>query len=66
MWVTSLAESRHGKGSRHYSGLAVDLRIWDLKSPAVACKEIAGRLGLEFDVVLEKDHIHIEYDPDTA
>ncbi len=63
--ITSVNDSKHGEGSLHYKGFAIDTRIFYFPK-GVAKKvrdEIASRLGDEFDVVLEKDHIHIEYDP---
>jgi uncharacterized protein YcbK (DUF882 family) len=53
------------KNSKHYSGEAFDIRIWNVGADL---HRIFGRLkkGLEplgFDILLENDHIHIEYDP---
>jgi hypothetical protein len=65
--VTSAAEpeARHRRGSLHYSGLAIDLRIRHLSpedAPRVA-DELRAALTQEFDVILESDHIHLEYQP---
>lgn len=64
--VTSLRDGRHSAGSLHYSGNAVDLRIWELNARGKTA-EVAARLraalGADYDVVPEADHIHIEYDP---
>jgi hypothetical protein len=63
--ITSGLDSLHGEHSLHYSGEAIDLRINNLP-PGRAVEvmtEIKKRLGAEFDVVLEVDHIHIEFDP---
>jgi hypothetical protein len=50
------------EGSLHYRGFAVDLRLpTDNKEEIRA--ELAASLGAEYDVILEIDHIHIEYDP---
>ncbi len=61
--ITSLTDGRHMVGSRHHSGRAVDLRIWtldaDKRKPAT--KLIQHRLGRYYFVLLEKDHMHIEY-----
>lgn len=66
-WLTSGTDGKHGAESLHYSGLAVDIRISNLED-AIPTKEarekIANALSVEYDVVLEPDHIHIEYDPD--
>lgn len=63
--VTSANDSKHGRGSLHYALLAVDLRTRTLpvaERPKVR-DEIAGALGAEYDVVLEDDHLHIEFQP---
>jgi len=65
--VTSLTDS-HAKRpkSLHNKGLGADLRTRHLTAPQV-CQvhaDLEAALGpLGFDVVLETDHIHIEYDP---
>ena len=63
--ITSLRDGKHMKGSLHYKGLAVDLRTRDLCpiNRATATRRLKGALGPEYDVVLESDHIHIEFDP---
>lgn len=66
--ITSGTDGTHSEKSLHYSGNAIDLRTRNLNAgmiPAyiVAMKE---RLGPEFDVVLEEDHVHVEYDPKPA
>ncbi len=61
--LTSVTDSKHGRGSKHYIGNAVDLRRRNLSDPEAATKELKSDLGADFDVVLEKDHIHIEWDP---
>jgi len=63
--VTSCLEGRHERNSLHYAGLAFDLRTRTLK---VDPSEVTGRLrealGPEYDVVLEPDHIHVEFQPE--
>lgn len=52
--------------SLHNSGLAVDLRtrIFPTETQKrVVADELQKKLGDEFDVVLEVDHIHVEFDP---
>lgn len=61
--VTSINDGRHMAGSKHYSGNAADIRIWYMRNPSACCAAIRKVLGPDFDVVLEKDHIHLEYDP---
>ena len=63
--VTSLNDSTHSANSRHYNGLAADIRTRDLtplEVKAVMQKLVAILDPLGFDVVLEKDHIHLEVD----
>jgi hypothetical protein len=62
------AHTVHGGGNKkktlHDDGLALDLRTYNLGGrEAMVAAELARQLGPEFDVVLEKDHIHMEYDP---
>ena len=61
MVVTSTYEGSHSEGSLHYANLAIDIRRKDLT--AKAYNKIKHWLGEDYDVVLEADHIHIEYDP---
>jgi hypothetical protein len=57
-------DTRHGVTSLHYSGCAVDLRTRELTvSSDVIRDQIANRLGVDFDVIDEPDHIHLEYQP---
>jgi hypothetical protein len=71
--ITSAKDGTHKNGSKHYVGLAVDVRANDLpiaKARALTA-EIKRLLGSRFDVILEdadsivepNDHIHVEYDP---
>lgn len=63
--VTAGLDGAHSAGSLHYYGLAIDFRIsYFLPEIAkIVCAELALKLGRNFDVRLEKDHIHVEYDP---
>ena len=63
--VTSCTEGRHGRSSRHYAGLAFDMRTRHM-TPAqkTACvRALRKKLGEDYDVVREKTHFHLEYDP---
>ena len=63
--VTSCTDGKHMAGSKHYEGLAIDVRSRNLpKERHTACL-IAMRetLGPQFDVILEGDHFHVEFDP---
>lgn len=71
--VTSANDGAHKSGSLHYLGLAFDLRTRHLKPQYVsliyvklqrALKEYRDLDGMKgrFDVVLESNHLHIEFD----
>ena len=61
--LTSYLDGKHSKGSLHYVGLAIDLRTWDITTPRDCVREMQKALGEDFDVILERDHIHLEYQP---
>lgn len=65
MVVTAVIDGKHSRGSLHYAGAAADLRIRHL--PLGGAENIYGdlisALGSDYDVVLEKSHIHIEFQP---
>lgn len=65
--VTSLMEEGniHSPNSKHKVGLAADLRINTVASNfwSTLLRQLKFALGKDFDVVLESDHIHIEFDP---
>jgi len=65
--ITSVCDSKHGEGSLHFKGCAFDCRT---TSGGISQEEaqkirdvVRSALGPEFDVVLESDHIHVEFDP---
>lgn len=64
--ITSGTDDAPGRlpHSKHKIGMAFDLGIWRVGD---RIEELAKRLriclGREFDVVVEKDHLHIEMDP---
>ncbi len=64
--VTSCVDGKHGRGSLHDQGCAVDLRTRDVPADVMQAivAEIREALGADFDVVLEQDHLHVEYDPE--
>lgn len=65
--ITSVLDGKHKSGSLHYVGLAVDIRTRDLTRETAfqLSKQIAACLTSEFDVILEGDHLHIEFQPKT-
>lgn len=64
--ITSGRDGKHKDLSLHYIGKAVDIRTHDWPFQVTAlysiCVDILSQLDYKFDVVLEKTHIHIEYD----
>jgi hypothetical protein len=64
--VTGAVEFGHSVTSLHQYGRACDYRTHHLPSKATAiaiADELRQRLGSDYDVVLESDHIHVEFDP---
>ena len=66
--ITSCRDSKHKDGSLHYIGDAVDIRLpsrfnntdnIDLK----LLGEGRDALSEQYDLVLEADHLHLEFDP---
>ena len=66
--ITSILDSKHKDGSLHYSGLAFDIRVFDLKraTPFNMASALYARLPAGFQVILESDHIHVEFDNGKA
>lgn len=63
--VTSVGDGKHGRGSLHYVGLAVDLRrnhLTDAEAGQIR-DQTSKCLGRQYDVVLEETHLHIEFQP---
>ncbi len=63
--ITSGSDGQHKAESLHYSGRALDYRTrnMDPADARVIATELSRALGENYDVVLEDDHIHVEYDP---
>lgn len=64
--ITSAMDGNHMATSKHYTGDALDWRIWESDRQGVTNNivfEMRYYLGGDYDVVLESDHIHVEYDP---
>lgn len=68
-WIASADDSGHSKGSKHYIGDAYDVRTRNMAGGYLGSQaqriyqKLRTRLAPCYDVVLEKDHLHIEYDP---
>lgn len=69
--VTSANDSKHMKGSRHYSGDALDVRSKTMRSLVLKQEFLArvlSRLGESYQGILEcqggpNEHFHFEHDP---
>lgn len=64
--ITSGTDSKHMIGTLHQRGLALDFRTRDLKTIAVVTAvagQLRAALSPAYDVVVEKDHLHLEFDP---
>lgn len=59
--ITSGTEGSHSVGSLHPYGLALDIEL--PPQPGLAISELKKALGCGYDVILEGDHVHVEYDP---
>lgn len=61
--ITSINDGKHRDDSLHYEGQAFDIRTRDLNG--VTAEDMAHRirirLGADYDVLNEGDHIHIEF-----
>ena len=65
MIVTSVTDGKHMNGSLHYKGYGFDVRTNFLTSTqkTIFFDALRNHMDLEFDIVLEKSHIHVEFDP---
>ncbi len=65
--ITSLLDGAHSKTSLHYAGCAADLRITAAHIPNSTIDAIAAdirkALTVDYDVIVEPDHIHLEFQP---
>ena len=66
--ITSVVDGVHKRKSLHYSGYAADLRIWGFSADLLreVAIEIQKALGEDYDVVVESNHIHLEYEPKNS
>lgn len=67
--VTSLRDGTHSVNSLHYKGLAADFRTRDFTPEAQKALQAAVHEGLNprgYDVLLESDHLHVEFDPKVS
>lgn len=61
--ITSAREGVHVRNSRHYLGLAVDLRTknFDRDFIYVLCADMQEHLGPRWRVIMSKNCLHIQY-----
>lgn len=62
--ITSGIDGVHKIGSFHYTGDALDMRIRDLTKAQIeiVMSKLKVHLGIEYELILEIDHLHIEKD----
>lgn len=62
--ITSLNDAKHSQTSLHYRGDAFDVRVWEVPHQVEdVAQDIRDALNKHWDVVVESDHIHVEYQP---
>lgn len=66
--ITCGADGKHRKNSLHYVTRAVDLRRRNLPAGRAApvARSLRTALGKDYDVVVERSHIHVEFQPKTG
>lgn len=63
--IYHVTDGKHMRGSLHYVGQAWDGSL-PKRNPEKVITELGLRLGLDYDVVTEKAHVHVEYQPKTG
>lgn len=65
--ITAGLDGKHMEGSKHYLGNAIDIRKWLYTADEITAllDNLRHELGTSYDIVEEKTHIHIEFDPKT-
>lgn len=63
--VTSVVDGQHMRASLHYVGAAADFSL-PQHNAIVVRQRLAEALGPDFDVVLEDDHMHVEWQPKVS
>jgi hypothetical protein len=62
--ITSGTDGVHMSGSFHYTGDALDMRTRNLTKAQIksVIAALKSHLGIEYELILESDHLHIEHD----
>lgn len=65
VWITSGTDGKHKDGSFHYKGEALDFRTSSMDAEMLKkfMAKMQLRLGADYQLILESDHLHIEHDP---
>lgn len=67
VWITSANDSTHMEGSLHYKNRAFDIRTRNVieghTSARVWQTKMQLKLGIDYQIILESDHLHCELDP---
>lgn len=61
MTITSAVDGKHMAGSKHYKGMAIDIRSRDMNDKKNVVR-ILNSVFWRWIIILEKDHIHIQID----
>lgn len=60
--VTAGRDGKHGEHSYHYRDRALDVRFWGVIDKPRLAQRLKELLPPFYDVVVEKDHYHLEAD----
>lgn len=63
MTITSAKDGKHMQNSKHYKGLAIDIRTFDMSNVCLVVNSLRKRFYKKLDIVHESNHIHVEYEP---
>lgn len=64
--ITSGVDSEHSVHSEHYKGNALDFRTSNVSRPLEVKEALQNALGTSYAVLLESDHIHVQYGWDNV
>jgi len=58
--ITSTFEGNHRLNSLHYQNLAIDFR--KIEQIEEVAKKLKAQLSDDYDIIVESDNLHVEYD----